>query len=111
MGDGPRRYEVKILQEAMDDIRSIRDYIEEQLCNRAAATRTVEAIFATARALETFPFRNRSLGSCTSGFELGLARSGNYVLLYVVDGERVKILAVLYGKSDLESRIENLLMD
>lgn len=109
MGDGSRRYEVKILQEAMEDIRSIRDYIEGQLCNPTAAIRTVEAIFAAARALETFPFRNRSLGLCTSGFELRLARSGNYVLLYAVDGEQVKIVAVLYGKSDLESRIESLL--
>lgn len=109
MEDNPRKYEVRILEGAKEDIRSIRDYIENQLCNRTAAIRTVDLIFSAARALESFPFRNRALCLCASGFELRLARSGNYVLLYVVDGEVVKILAVLYGKSDLEARIQGLL--
>ncbi len=109
MEDTPTRYQVQFLSGAKSDLRSIRNYIEDELCNRAAAMRTVDSIFETARALEIFPYRNKAIGFSDTGAALRLARSGNYALLYVIEGDLVKVIAVLYGKSDLETRIEGLM--
>lgn len=107
--ESPVRYSVEFTEEALADIRSIRDYIESELLAQKAAIRTVASILDAASSLSTLPYRNRSLSPDTAKQSVRSAKAGNYRLLYLIANTNVKIFAVLYGKRDIEGRLSSLL--
>ena len=102
-------FSVELTKGALGDVRAIKAYIEEQLLEPAAARRTVERILAAADALSTMPRRNRVLVTTSSGYDVRLARAGNYSLLYLIAADAVRVFAVMYSARDFESRLPALL--
>ena len=103
-----RQYRIEVAPGAVNDLISIRDYIENELGSPIAAERTLNAILDAIKQLESLPLRNKALTMFPDGRELRRAKAGNYLALYVVADRIVSVLAVVYGKSNLENRIANL---
>ena len=104
-------YRVEVVPRAMDDLLAIRDYIANELSSPIAAERTINAIFDAMKKLERFPLRNKVLACFPDGRELRRAKAGNYLALYTIADRTVSIVAVVYGKIDLENRVANLFGD
>ena len=90
------------------ELRAIQTYIATELCSPAAAERAVRQIVDAIGGLERLPLRNRVLATLPDGRELRRAKSGNYLAPYTVLDHTVSVLAVVYGKSDVERRIAKL---
>lgn len=101
------RYDVRLLDEAISDVRAIKSYIEHELQNPSAAARTIDSIFSVARGLSTLPRRNRVVEKY-DGLEIRMAQAGRYLLLYVIQEKTVKIFAVLYSARDVRGRLAAL---
>ena len=108
MDDRIEQFDVRLIDEAVSDIHSIKLHIESELQNPNAAARVVESIFSTARGLSTLPRRNRVLAKC-NGLEPRAARAGKYLLLYVIQDKTVKIFAILYSARDVRGRLASLI--
>lgn len=103
-----RQYSVEVAPGLVDDLRDIRNYITDVLGSPAAAASTTQAILSKLRSLERFPLRNRVLATLRDGRQVRRAASGNYVILYIVEGSRVSAFAVLYGRANVEERLASL---
>ena len=108
MNDQIEQHDVRLVDEAISDIRAIKSYIELELRNPQAAIRVVDSIFNAARNLSTLPRRNRVLTKYRD-FEIRMAQAGKYLLLYVIQDKTVKIFAVLYSARDVGGRLAALL--
>lgn len=80
MGDRIDTFDVRLIDEAIADVRAIKTYIEQDLNNPAAAMRVVDSIFDAARSLSTLPRRNRVLAK-HGELEVRAAQAGKYLLL------------------------------
>lgn len=58
--------------------------------------------------LERFPLRNGILATLPDGRVLRRAKAANYLALYVTTDSTVSVLAVIYGRSDVEKRLARL---
>ena len=103
-------YEVKFHTQALQDIQTIKSYLEHEFGAQDAARRLVTGILETAEALSTLPRRNRVIAA-SGAKEIRRARHGNYWLLYEIQASTVHILAVLYAKRDLTARLSSLLSE
>lgn len=101
-------YRVELAPQAIEDIAETRAYIAGELGSPAAAERFVGDMLEAVSGLERLPLRNRRLATLPDGRELRRVRSGNFLALYVVAGEVVSVLTVVYGRADLERRISQL---
>ena len=101
-------FEVKVLPEAISDIEEIRSYIRNELGAVAAAARVVDGILGAIAGLRMLPRRNRVIAS-NGVRELRRARYGNYAIVYEAIKQTVTVLAVLYAKRDIASRLSGLL--
>lgn len=108
MNDRIEQFDVRLIDEAISDIRAIKSYIESELQNPSAATRVVDSIFVVARGLSTLPHRNRVLAKY-GNLETRVARAGKYLLLYVIQDKTVKIFAILHSTRDIEGRLASLI--
>lgn len=101
-------YAVEISPDAFEDLRAIQTYISRELGSPAAAARTVRQILETIGRLERFPLRNGVLATLPDGRVLRQAKAENYLALYVTTDSTVSVLAVIYGRSDVEKRLTGL---
>lgn len=101
-------YTVEISPDAFEDLRAIQTYISRELGSSAAAERTVQQILDAMAGLEQFPLRNRVLVTLPDGRALRRAKAESYLVIYVVTGDAVSVLAVIYGRSDIEERLAGL---
>lgn len=108
MGEHIEEFDVRLIDEAIADIRAIKSYIEKDLKNPIAAAGVVDSIFDVARNLSTLPRRNRVLAK-QGNLEVRLAQAGKYLLLYVVQDNIVKIFAVIYSARDIKTRLALLI--
>lgn len=84
---------------AQQDMDDIWDYIAQELKNPSAAQHTVNRIMDDVERLEQHPFMGPSLSSISSlDSNFRFLVSGNYMAFYQVDGERIYISRVLYGR-------------
>lgn len=103
------RYEVIVMPSAEQDIIDIIGYISDNLQNKKAAAEHYDAFKEALKSLEYMPDRNPISGlDVLNERQLRLIPVGNYVVIYRVFDEEslVEVYRVLYGKMDLEKRVE-----
>ena len=91
---------VQISPLAQQDLLNIRQYIETELANPAAARRTVERMLKAIRQLEQFPLSGAPLQYNGADTGYRYVTSGNYVAFYIGTRSTVQVVRVLYGRRD-----------
>ena len=87
--------------EAEDDLAGIKEYITDHLENPIAAVNTVTSITKRIRRLEQFPDMGARVSSVVNIVtDYRFLVCGSYLAFYRTDGNDVKIIRVLYGRSD-----------
>ena len=91
--------EIRISPRAADDLREIKQYIVDDLCNEKAAIKTITKITDGIKMLETFP-ESGALLSNMVGFDTDYRYlvCGNYAVFYRYDGNAVFVDRILYGR-------------
>lgn len=97
------RYEIVLLNTAMDDIDSICEYIYYQYCSPEYSERFKDKLFKAISSLEILPKRNKRLK-----YGKYRMRVNNYMIVYSVseDNKKVLISDVIHQK-----RIELIRLD
>lgn len=103
-----KRYSVQITAKALADMDSIYDYIARTLQAPDAAMQQYDRIAEGIKSLRVFPMRCRLFDSQPEN-SLGMRqlRVDHYAAIYVVIGDQVTVLRVLYSSSDILSRLRN----
>lgn len=93
--------QIRVSPAALNDLKEIKNYIENDLSNPTAAKRTIQRIIDDYSCLEISPLMGPSL-STKVPFETNyrFIVSGNYLIFYKTDGEFVSIYRILYGRRD-----------
>lgn len=90
-----------ISPEALNDLQGIREYIDVELENPAAALNTVSRIISAIRNLLDFPAMGRSLSSVVDiPTDYRFLVSGSYLVFYRQEEDSVYVVCVLYGRRD-----------
>ncbi len=92
-------YKISFSPEAVDDLKEIKQYIKDELCNEQAAKNTVAKILKKIKLLSDFPESGSSL-SAIIGFDTDYRYliCDNYIAFYRIDNKNVLIVRVLYGR-------------
>ena len=92
-------YKISFSPEAVDDLKEIKQYIKDELCNEQAAKNTVAKILKKIKLLSDFPESGSSL-SAIIGFDTNYRYlvCDNYIAFYRIDNKNVLIVRVLYGR-------------
>lgn len=101
-----KQYNVKITSKALVDMEAIYDYIADELLNPDAAMGQYNRIADAIESLKMFPERCRLFDSHPE-HELGMRQIpvDNYTAIYVIQGDDVVVLRVLYSTSDINARL------
>ena len=98
-------YEVSFLPIAMQDAVEIVQYIKCELKNTSAAEKFSKDIRKSAKALETFPYKNSAYFPVRKlKHEYRKQLIGNYIMFYWVDEEKrsVTIARIIYARRNYE---------
>ena len=97
---------MKITGKALEDMEAIYDYIEGELLNSDAAMGQYNRIADAIESLKVFPERCRVFDSQPE-HDLGMRQIpvDNYTAVYVIRGDDVVVLRVLYSASDINARL------
>lgn len=88
-----------ISPQVIDDLRDIKTYISEELCNPTAASRTVNKIRETYKKLKDAPYIGTSLNAVIDiETDYRYLVSGNYLIFHKVVNDEIRIERVLYGR-------------
>lgn len=92
-------YKISFSPEAVDDLKEIKQYIKDELCNEQAAKNTVAKILKKIKLLSDFPESGSSL-SAIIGFDTDYRDlvCDNYIAFYRIENKNVLIVRVLYGR-------------
>lgn len=92
-------YKISFSPEAVDDLKEIKQYIKDELCNEQAAKNTVAKILKKIKLLSDFPESGSSL-SAIIGFDTDYRYlvCDNYIAFYRIENKNVLMVRVLYGK-------------
>ena len=92
-------YKISFSPEAVDDLKEIKQYIKDELCNEQAAKNTVAKILKKVKLLSDFPESGSSL-SAIIGFDTDYRYlvCDNYIAFYRIENKNVLIVRVLYGR-------------
>ncbi len=92
-------YKISFSPEAVDDLKEIKQYIKDELCNEQAAKNTVAKILKKIKLLSDFPESGSSL-SAIIGFDTDYRYlvCDNYIAFYRIENKNVLIVRVLYGR-------------
>ena len=101
-----KQYNVKITSKALADMEAIYDYIADELLNPDAAIGQYNRIADAIESLKVFPERCRLFDSQPE-HDLGMRQIpvDNYTAIYVIQGNDVVVLRVLYSASDINARL------
>lgn len=92
-------YKISFSPEAVDDLKEIKQYIKDELCNEQAAKNTVAKILKKIKLLSDFPESGSSL-SAIIGFDTDYRYlvCDNYIAFYRIENKNVLVVRVLYGR-------------
>lgn len=92
-------YKISFSPEAVDDLKEIKQYIKDELCNEQAAKNTVAKILKKIKLLSDFPESGSSL-SVIIGFDADYRYliCDNYIAFYRIENKNVLIVRILYGR-------------
>jgi addiction module RelE/StbE family toxin len=86
---------------ALQDLKEIKAYINDALCNPDAALKVVSGIVKTYESLAEMPFTGKKLSAVIDvETDFRYSISGSYLIFYRVDSEYVSIYRILYGRRD-----------
>ncbi len=92
---------IRVAPAALNDLKEIKAYIENDLSNPIAANNVIKRIIDDYSRLEISPHMGPSLSSKVPfDTDYRFIVSGNYLVFYKVDTEFVSIYRVLYGRRD-----------
>ena len=102
-----KSYEVRITDEALDDMDGIYDYIAEKLSAPENAANQYDRIIDAIYTLESVPDRYQ-IGDYPKAAELELRMMpvDNYCVFYCIKGQIVYVTDVMYGASDYAARLK-----
>lgn len=91
--------EIGFTPDALEDMKKIKAYITDELCNEQSAISTVQKIMKRIRLLEDFPEIGAPLSSVISiETRYRFLVCGNYTAFYKIEDDKVRIIRVLYGR-------------
>lgn len=100
------QYTVQITEKALSDMEDIYNYIADQLQSPETAMGQYNRIADAIEKLNIFPKRMKIMES-DLGYSMGLRQLliDYYSAFYVIKGERVMVIRVLYSASDINARL------
>ncbi len=92
---------IRLTPAALNGLKDIKSYIENDLLNPIAANKVIKRIIDDYSCLADSPYMGLSL-SAKVPFDTDylFIVSGNYLVFYKVDGEYISIYRILYGRRD-----------
>lgn len=101
-----KRYIVKITGKALADMKEIYDYIADELMNPNAVMGQYNRIADAVESMKMFPEHCRVFDT-RSERDLGMRQIpvDNYTAVFVIQGDDVVALRVLYSASDINARL------
>ena len=92
---------IRVTPTALNDLKEIKSYIENDLSNTIAASNVIKRIIEDYSRLEIFPHMGSSLSTKVPfDTDYRFIVSGNYLVFYKADDEYVSIYRILYGRRD-----------
>jgi len=92
---------IRVTPAALNDLKEIKSYIENELSNPIAANNVVKRIIEDYTRLEISPYMGPSLSTKVPfDTDYRFIVSGNYLVFYKVGNEYISIYRVLYGRRD-----------
>lgn len=92
---------IRVTPTALNDLKEIMSYIENDLSNPIAAKKVVKRIIEDYSRLEFSPHMGPSLSTKVPfDTDYRFIVSGNYIVFYKADNEYVSIYRILYGRRD-----------
>ncbi len=92
---------IRVTPTALNDLKEIKSYIENDLSNPTAANNVIKRIIDDYSRLENSPHMGPSLSTKVPfDTDYRFIVSGNYLIFYKVDNEYVSIYRILYGRRD-----------
>ena len=92
---------IRVTPAALNDLKEIKSYIENDLANPIAANNAVKRIIKDYSLLETSPYMGPVLSvKIHIETDFRFIVSGNYIVFYKVDETYVSIYRILYGRRD-----------
>ena len=92
---------IRITPAALNDLKEIKSYIENDLLNPIAANNVIKRIIEDYSRLEISPHMGPSLSTRVPfDTDYRFIVSGNYLVFYKADDEFVSIYRILYGRRD-----------
>ncbi len=103
-----KQYNVMITGKALSDMEAIYNYIADELLNLDAAMRQYNRIADTIESLRELPERCKVFDSQPE-HDLGMRQIpiNHYTAIYVIQGDNVIVLRVLYSASDINARLRD----
>ena len=91
--------EINFSPDALEDIKEIKAYITDELCNEQSAINTVKKIMKRIRQLENFPKMGSPLSSIVNiHVPYRFLVCGNYITFYKIENNEIYIIRILYGR-------------
>ena len=92
---------IRVTPAALNDLKEIKSYIENDLSNPIAAKNVIKRIIDDYSCLEISPHMGLSLSTKVPfDTDYRFIISGNYLVFYKADDEYVSIYRILYGRRD-----------
>lgn len=92
-------YKISFSPEAVDDLKEIKQYIKDELCNEQAAKNTVAKILKKIKLLSDFPESGSNLSAIICfDTDYRYLVCDNYIAFYRIENKNVLIVRVLYGR-------------
>ena len=92
---------IRVTPAALNDLKEIRSYIENDLSNPIAVNNVIKRIIDDYSCLEISPLMGPSLSTKVPfDTDYRFIVSGNYLVFYKADDEYVSIYRILYGRRD-----------
>lgn len=99
---------VRVTPAALDDLKEIKAYIENDLANPIVATNVIKRIIKDYSLLEISPHMGAPLApKIHIETDFRFLVSGNYLVFYKADDNFVSIYRILYGRRDYLKTIFN----
>ena len=86
---------------ALEDLKEIKAYITDELCNPEAAIKVIKDIIKAYEGLAQTPFMGKKLSAVIDvETDFRYCISGSYLIFYRVDSDYVSVYRILYGRRD-----------
>lgn len=94
-------FKINVSPLAIQDMKSIKQYIQDELLNVTAAKDFVQGIYEKIELLQDFPLIGAPLyGKVEIQNDYRYLTSGNYLIFYRFENQEIYVVRIIYGKSD-----------